>query len=232
MRRLRPLSLAALVACCAALDSHASLAQVRTPLAPISSGGPSVAQVVAQVQAFYTRSATFKSEFQQRFWVKESKRELRSHGHVTFAKPGMMDWLYDDPKDDRVLSDGNVMKLYNAAAKEMFEEPIDMSPFPAALSFLVDAGTFSARFSFQLFLGVQTTFVGGYLLVGIPKQATPAYTKILFYVDISSQVRRVVLIDGHGNRNRFDFVNPQVNQQVAPMQFTFTPPPGTSVVRL
>jgi len=40
-----------------------------------------------------------------------------------------------------------------------------------------------------------------------------------------------MVIDGQGNRNRFDFVNPKVNEPVPPAEFTFTPPPGTSVVR-
>ena len=60
-------------------------------------------------------------------------------------------------------------------------------------------------------------FPGGYVLVGTPKQPTPAYSKVLFYVDTAtSQVRRVMVIDGQGNRNRFDFVSPRVNEPVAP----------------
>jgi outer membrane lipoprotein carrier protein len=75
-------------------------------------------------------------------------------------------------------------------------------------------------------------FPGGAVLVGTPKQSTPGYSKVLFYVDTAtSQVRRVMVIDGQGNRNRFDFVNPKINQPVGPNQFKFTPPPGTSIVR-
>jgi outer membrane lipoprotein carrier protein len=75
-------------------------------------------------------------------------------------------------------------------------------------------------------------YPGGVVLVGTPKSANPAYTKVLFYVDgPTSQVRRVLIIDGQGNRNRFDFVNPQVNLPITPDQFNFTPPPGTTVVK-
>jgi hypothetical protein len=61
---------------------------------------------VARVQDFYDRSITFKSDFEQRFWVKAYNQEKTSRGHVTFAKPGKMEWVYDDPKDNRVVSDG------------------------------------------------------------------------------------------------------------------------------
>jgi len=74
-------------------------------------------------------------------------------------------------------------------------------------------------------------FPGGVVLVGTPKQPTAAYSKVLFYVDQgTSQVRRVMIIDGQGNRNRFDFETPKVNETVAPEVFKFTPPPGTSII--
>src|SRR5437764_194326 len=67
---------------------------------------------------------------------------------------------------------------------------------------------------------------------GVPAAPTPAYQKVLFFVDQgTSQVRRVLVVDGQGNRNRFTFDNPTVNVTVAPQQFNFVPPPGTSVVR-
>jgi hypothetical protein len=38
-------------------------------------------------------------------------------------------------------------------------------------------------------------------------------------------------LEAQYTRNRFDFVNPQVNLPVAPNQFNFTPPPGTTIVK-
>lgn len=205
-----------------------------TSSTPPAAAAPSAAvqQSVASVQAFYDKSATFKSDFQQKFWVKAYNQEKTSHGHVTFAKPGKMDWVYDDPKDNRVVSDGTLIKVYEAANKQMYEQPIDKSQYPAALSFLTGTGKLADSFDFELFPGEQMKFPGGYVLVGTPKQPTPSYTKVLFYVDAAtSQVRRVMVIDGQGNRNRFDFLDPKVNEPVSPAQFTFTPPSGTSIVR-
>ena len=74
-------------------------------------------------------------------------------------------------------------------------------------------------------------FPGGLVLVGTPKTATPAYSKVLFYVDAgTAQVRRVMIIDGQGNRNRFDFDAPKVNETLSPDLFKYTPPPGTSII--
>jgi outer membrane lipoprotein carrier protein len=47
---------------------------------------------------------------------------------------------------------------------------------------------------------------------------------------LQSQVRRVTIIDGQGNRNSFVFSNPKLNVPVSPGQFQFTPPPGTTLL--
>ncbi|MGA3123318.1 MAG: outer membrane lipoprotein carrier protein LolA [Polyangiaceae bacterium] len=189
-------------------------------------------QSVANVQAFYDKSTTFTSDFEQKFWVKAYNQEKTSRGHVTFAKPGKMEWVYDDPKDNRVVSDGTLIKIYEAANKQMYEQPIDNSQYPAALSFLTGTGKLADAFHFEVLAGSSMKFPGGYVLVGTPKQPTPSYSKVLFYVDAAtSQVRRVMVIDGQGNRNRFDFINPKVNEPVTAAQFNLIPPVGTSIIR-
>jgi len=199
--------------------------------APCTQPTPDVSKAIADVQAFYNASSTFRSDFDQKFWVKAYSTEKTSRGHVTFSKPGKMDWVYDDPRDNRVVSDGAVIKVYDAANKQMFEQPIDKSQYPAALSFLTGTGKLTDAFTFELKTGDEMKFPGGVVLVGTPKQPTAAYSKVLFYVDQgTSQVRRVMIIDGQGNRNRFDFETPKVNETVAPEVFKFTPPPGTSII--
>jgi outer membrane lipoprotein carrier protein len=192
---------------------------------------PSVADVVGSVQAFYNRTTSFRSEFDQEYWVKLHNVRKTSHGQVTFAKPGKMNWVYADPQGNRVVSDGNMLRVYEAANRQMYEQKVDKSQYPAALSFLTGQGSLTGSFDFELFDGKQFSFPGGWVLVGSPKTPTPAYQKVLFYVDQStSQVRRVMVIDGQGNRNRFDFKNPRVNEPVSNQEFVFAPPPGTSVV--
>lgn len=231
MRRLpflfRRVALAALLAAAIPLSAHEGGAQTAQP-APAAQ----TQAMVQKVQAFYDKTATFQSDFKQEYFVKSHNLRKESNGSVTFAKPGKMDWHYANPAGNRVVSDGVVLKVYEAANKQMFEQNVDKSQYPAALSFLVGGGKLETVFDFQMYPGASMNFPGGDVLVGTPKQATPAYTKVLFYVDSqSSQVRRVLIVDGQGNRNRFDFENPKVNVQVAPNQFQFTPPPGTQIIR-
>jgi outer membrane lipoprotein carrier protein len=234
MRRLLFPVLTALCLCASAASAgDPPLAASGAPAANCLPATPTAAQAVTCVQQVYDQSQTFASDFSQKFWVKAYNQEKSSHGHVTFAKPGKMHWTYDDPQStgNRVVSDGVVIKVYEANNKQMYEQPIEKSQYPAALSFLTGTGKLGDAFNFEVFPGADMKFPGGIVLVGTPKTATPAYSKVLFYVDQgTSQVRRVMIIDGQGNRNRFDFEAPKVNQAVAPELFKFTPPAGTSII--
>jgi outer membrane lipoprotein carrier protein len=234
MKRLSCLPLLAVLCVCApaaAGDPPATSGTAATPCIPAT--GATADQAVACVQQVYDRSQTFQSDFSQKFWVKAYNTEKSSHGHVQFAKPGKMSWSYDDEQSrgNRVVSDGTTIRIYEANNKQMYESPMEKSQYPAALAFLTGTGKLSDAFDFKLETGEAMKFPGGIVLVGTPKTATPAYSKVLFYVDLgTSQVRRVMIIDGQGNRNRFDFEAPKVNETLSAELFKYTPPPGTSII--
>src|SRR5262245_51073319 len=106
-------------------------------------------KAVADVQAFYDKSATYKSDFLQKFWVKAYNQEKTSRGHVTFAKPGQVDFSYDDPKGNRVVTDGKVIRVYQAESRQLYEQAVDKSQYPAALSFLTGQGKLGETFEFE-----------------------------------------------------------------------------------
>ncbi len=200
--------------------------------APAAPAAPTAASVVANVQTFYNATTTFSADFTQTYLVKAYNQTKTSQGHVIFSKPGKMDWTYKDPAGNRIVSDGTLLRVYEAANKQMYEQNVTQSQYPAALAFLTGQGELAKLFNFQLLDGATMQFPGGWVLVGDPVTPTPAYTKVLFYVDqATSQVRRVLILDGQGNRNRFDFAAPVVNQPVPATQFVFTPPAGTTIVK-
>jgi outer membrane lipoprotein carrier protein len=202
------------------------------PKAPPAAAGSLTADEIAdRVQAFYDKTKTFRAGFRQRYVMPIHKKTIDSNGSVVFEKPGKMSWRYSN-NGNRVVSDGKIIKIYEKENKQMYEQPLEKTPYPAALSFLT--GTASLRQSFKITkldpkqMGVE----GGYVLLGEPKEATPAYQKMFLYVDAGTfHVRRVMLLDAQRNRNRFDFVNPEVNVKTPAGEFAFNPPPGTQIIR-
>ncbi len=114
----------------------------------------------------------------------------------------------------------------------MYETPVKKSQYPAALSFLLGEGKLAKDFKLKLLDSSTMKFEGGWVLEGVPKEASPAYQKMLLYVDgETAQVRRVLILDAQGNKNRFDFTGPVLNKPVPKSEFEFTPPKGTKIIK-
>jgi outer membrane lipoprotein carrier protein len=185
-----------------------------------------------RVQKFYDSTKTFRATFKQTYTIKVQNVQKVSTGKVVFEKPGKMSWQYDAPNGNRVVSDGNTIKVYEKENEQMYEMSVAKSQYPAALAFLMGKGSLTRDFSMRLLDPAQMKFEGGYVLEGTPKDATPAYQKMLLYVDAQTyQVRRALILDAQGNRNRFDFDTPVVNEAVGKGEFDFIPPPGTKVIK-
>lgn len=209
------------------------LAALLLPLATTSAApAPAkAAQVAAKVQSFYDKTITFKARFKQRYYIPHYKKTIDSAGQVTFQKPGKMSWRYTN-NGNRVVSDGTTIKVYEKDNKQMFVQNMAKSQYPAALSFLVGGGDLRKEFMLRMLDAAKMGFEGGYVLEGRPRDPTPAYQSMLLYVDAAThQVRRVLLLDAQGNRNRFDFVQPTVNTKVPAGEFRFNPPPGTKIIK-
>lgn len=191
----------------------------------------SAEEIANKVQDFYNKSKTFRAKFQQRYFIEAHRKQKDSTGTVVFEKPGKMSWRYET-NGNRVVSDGRLIKVYEKESKQMYEQSIDKSQYPAALSFLLGGGILKNEFTLERLNERDLGFEGGYVLLGIPKAATPAYQKLLLFVDGKTfQVRRVLMIDAQRNRNRFDFLDPVVNEPVDQKEFQFVPPPGTQVIK-
>lgn len=217
-----------------AASSHRDALAQQPPAQPPAQAParPTAESVAAKVQAFYNETRTFQATFAQTYKVKAYNQTKKSSGTVIFAKPGKMSWSYDTPAGNRVVSDGKTLKVYEKENNQMYEQPVEKSQYPAALSFLMGQGDISKSFQLKLLDAATMKWEGGFVLEGTPREATPAYQKVLFYVDgPTSQVRRVIILDAQGNKNTFDFKNPKVNEDVPPETFVFEPPKGTQVIR-
>jgi len=192
---------------------------------------PTADQIAARVQTFYDQTRTFQATFRQDYTVKAYNRRKQSSGRVVFERPGKMSWTYDEPNGNRVVSNGTVLKVYEKENKQMYEQPLDKSQYPAALAFLMGKGDLRRTFDLRMLDSRRMKFEGGYVLEGTPKTPTPAYQKVLIYIDAgTAQVRRMLILDAQGNRNMFTFENPVVNMPAPAGEFEFTPPPGTQIV--
>lgn len=194
--------------------------------------GPSADDLGRKVQSFYDATATYQAKFTQTYTIKIQNVKKVSTGSVAFEKPGKMSFRYDAPNGNRVVSDGKMIRVYEKENEQLFESAVKGSQYPAALAFLMGKGQLLKDFTLRVLDAADMKFEGGYVLEGTPKDATPAYQKMLLYVDGgTNQVRRALILDAQGNKNRFDFSAPIVNKVIGREEFELKIPPGTRVVK-
>jgi outer membrane lipoprotein-sorting protein len=187
------------------------------------------------VDGIYTRLGAYSARFKQEHTQKVAGVVRKQSGALLFERMNKLSFRYDPPSKNRIVCDGATLKVYIAEDEQMFVTPVEKSEYPGALAFLMGRGL---RPSFTFTFNDKAKFEGGPVLLGKPRAATPHYETIMLYVDRAllakgdpGTIRRVLLVDAQGNRNRFDFDQVTAPRAVDPGEFQFTPPPGTSIKR-
>lgn len=200
-------------------------------------------EVAALVQSFYDQTTSFQADFHQTQYTKVYDRTERARGRVVFKKPGKMRWDYNRPNGQVFVSNGERLLIYQPPDEgetggQLIERAIQDDQLPLAFSFLTGTGRLDRDFRMRLLDPSRQGFPNGYVLELRPRQPTPQYDRVLFFVRIVDRngsragiIQRVLIIDTAGNRNRFDFRSPQFNRNVPDNRFDYTPPRGTRRVR-
>ena len=208
---------------------------------PAPAPAPSDADLVAAaVQAFYDQAKDLSASFFQTYVNKVYQRTDRSKGRVVFKKPGKMRWDYDQPNGKVITSNGEKVLVYEPGEDgdkgQVIEQDLGAAQLPQAMSFLLGTGKLQNDFTFRLLDAAREGYAAGDVLELKPKVATPQFERLVFYVErtkaLRGLVRRLLIIDASGNRNRFDFGGIKFNGNVGGQLFDFRPPAGTRHVAM
>jgi outer membrane lipoprotein carrier protein len=190
-------------------------------------------QVAQQVDAVFARKNTYSARFEQQFTPKVTGTPKDSTGTLFVERPRKLSFRYDPPSKNRIVSDGMTLRVYDAGNDQMIETPMQQTEYPGALSFLMGKGIASA-----FDLTIKPAQYAGTVLEGKPIVPDPSFETVLFFVNTAllakgdpGAMERLLIVDAQGNKNRFTFSNAAQPAVIAPAEFTFTPPPGTNVVK-
>jgi outer membrane lipoprotein carrier protein len=201
----------------------------------------SEARVVAgAVQTFYEQTKDVSANFFQTYVNKLYQRTDRSSGRVVFKKPGKMRWDYAQPNGKVIVSNGSKLLVFEPGEDgdkgQVVEQQIGQAQLPQAMAFLMGTGRLEDDFTFRLLDAQREGYPSGDVLELTPKRPTPHYVRILFYVErtpaLRGLVRRLLIVDASGNRNRFDFSALKFNSSVGEQVFAWQPPAGTRRVEM
>jgi outer membrane lipoprotein carrier protein len=217
-------------------------AQSTAPAKPETAAKPDPAQVaLSAVQTFYDQTRDVAADFFQTYVNKLYDRTDRSHGHVVFKKPGQMRWDYAKPNGKIIVASGGKLVVYEPGEEpgekgQVLEQSFAEADLPQAMAFLLGTGRLVDDFNARLLDSAREGFAGGQVLELKAKKPSPHFDRILFYVEntpaLRGLVRRMIIVDSSGNRNRFDFSSFKFNGGAPAAAFDYKPPADARRVHL
>jgi outer membrane lipoprotein carrier protein len=191
---------------------------------------PASSQVTAAalaktVDAHYNRLTSLEARYTERYTGMGLDRT--ETGTLTLKKPGRMRWAYDTPHGKLFLLDGKSAIFYtpgDAQAQRMPAKQLDDLRSP--LRFLL-GHTELAKELDHLTL---TIVEGGYTLSGVPKGMQQRLHSLALTVDAAGAIHAMRLEEVDGATTTFTFTGLKENIPTRDTDFTFTPPPGVTII--
>jgi outer membrane lipoprotein carrier protein len=198
-------------------------------------------QVAASVQSFYDQTKDLSASFFQTYVNKIYDRTDRSQGRVMFKKPGRMRWDYAKPNGKIIVAGAGKLTVFEPGDEpgdqgQVLEQAFSDTDLPQAMAFLMGTGRLAEDFDFKLLDAAREGYPKGHVLELNPRKPNPHFDRLLFYVDTTPSlrglVRRLVIIDSTGNRNRFDFSEFKFNAGTPDSTFSWKPPANARRVHM
>ena len=202
--------------------------------------------VVQRLQVRYQQLTSLRFMFTQQTSGQFAGRPKTGSGSgilVNSEQLTMMRWNYDSPDRQVIISDGESVSMYFKDLNQMIIAPADTAQTDVLLSFFTGARTLGETF---LILPPEAAPVadlaeqGRQHLAGaqlIPRRPHTQLRSVHLFIDSDALIRRIDMMDHFDTRTIIDFaaidIDPADLQDAAGIErvFSFTPPPGTEIIR-
>lgn len=205
----------------------------------VSAGKPTAQGVAHAVEARYSRAHTLQARFYERYRASGQPGQSES-GIVYFSKPGRMRWEYESPQTKLFLVDGTNVWLYTPADRTVSRAKLNESDdwrTPLALltgKVHLDRLCGSIEFAAAAQAGDQPLDPRDWVLNCLPRRGkadeTSTFSQILFEIDPSYHLGRVLIREAGETETEFRFGDWRENVDVPEAKFHFEVPKGVSVV--
>ena len=187
-----------------------------------------VGAVVEKVQERYKGVKTLTASFVQETFLKSLDVMEVSKGTVSFKKPGRMRWTYTVPEGNEMVSDGELIWLYDAELGQVIEAEAGRAAAEVALEFLSGTGDIKRDFKAKL----AGTSAEAIMLSLVPRAHLEGVNSVTLVVDRKSyHVVKTIIDDGFGGETAIMLKDVEFNTVLEDDFFKFTLPKGATVFR-
>ena len=185
--------------------------------------------LVSKVQSSYQQISDLQARFTQESYFLGLNKRVSSDGEVFFKKPGMMDWRYEQPEEQRFVADGKTLWFFQPDLNQVtigkFENAFNSS---LPVSFLLGLGNLSEKFTASSACHTSGNRV---VLRLQPVQADPTLEQFLLVIDKNTGMpigARVVDVGGNETTILFEHISTALVLDTK--QFTYEIPRGVDIL--
>ncbi len=177
------------------------------------------------VDAHYNHLHSLRCRYTQRY--RGLGMDRSETGTLTLRKPGRMRWAYDNPAGKLFLLDGHAAITYTPGDAQATRLPAkQLDDLRSPLRFLLGHTELAKELD-----GLSLTLVnGGYTLSGTPKGMQQRLRTLALTVDAGGLIHSMRLTEIDGATTDFTFTDIREDIPTKDADFTFTPPPGVTVI--
>ncbi len=195
------------------------------------STAPSVygSEITAAIQEQYQTIQSFRTQFTQSLFNAASKEEEVRRGWIAFQKPRNIHWETTSPEKELLIINAKCVWDYfpeeNVAHKYGLQEIFNSKTM---LKFITGEVNIEADFKVHR-LGAEDS--GLIELKLIPKNPEPSLVEARVWVEPETHLlRKIELTDFFSNTNSISFEDIEIDPELDPSLFSFSPPEGVEVM--
>jgi len=177
------------------------------------------------LERFFREVNTFSASFKQVVLDASQTPVQESSGRLWIKRPGKFRWDYQAPYEQKIISDGKHLWIYDVELKQVSHQNLSASLAQTPAILLAGKGKFKDNFRVKS-LGKQ----GGLeWLQMIPRNSDGSYETIRIGFK-KRQLYILEMVDGFGQTTRVTLSGARENRSISNRKFRFVPPKGVDVV--
>jgi outer membrane lipoprotein carrier protein len=184
--------------------------------------------LIQRVDAHYNHLTSLRARYTEHFAGMGLDRT--ETGTLTLKKPGRMRWSYDSPPGKVFVLDGKFAWFYTPGDAQVTRAPAkQLDDLRSPLRFLL-GHTQLARELDQIATAPDGPAAQAFRITGVPKGMAQRVKLLSLVVTPSGEIQRMKIEEIDGAVTEFTFTGIEEDIAVSPSYFTFSPPPGVTIV--
>ncbi len=179
-----------------------------------------------QLNNFFTKTNSMQSVFVQEVFDDKGKLKQSSQGTVYLLRPGRFRWEYSAPEKHQIVADGRNVWVYDVELDQVTVKPTSQALSAAPVGMLLSKQPVDAQFAVQE-MDADGSRLAWFRLT--PHKKDSDFTTMDLGMS-SAGIQEMVLEDKFGQQTYIHFKGMQLDINISPDRFKFTPPGGADVI--